>query len=983
MKKKTKKRLQNISLVVVLVAIVVIVFLVRRSQSQSDAALRAQILAGEYDLSTQSDTITYSQYLESLGDKTSGNNTGEMVEIAADQYTDTTLTDLEDLDDGSILTGTKGSITYDFDIPVSGMYQIEVGYYPSADYDKSILRDLQINGEVPFDEAYALEFPRMWNDENKDFLMKTDTNQASPKQVQSPDWGSVVLSAADGSVEGPLLFYFEKGKNSISLISEQCTMGISYIRLTQTDGMPSYEKYLADAKEAGAAVIDQSSINGGAIMVQAEDAYTKSSAVLTPQNDRTSCKTIPYDASNIIMNTIGGTTWADAGQTISWQVEVPQAGLYKLAARFSQSSNRDFYSAREVKINGEVPFAEAAEVKFYYDSGFQLEYLGNEDGAYYFYLDEGTNYISMTVTQGDLAYAIAQTEISVANFNSLYRKITAVTGSSPDQYRDYAITTSVPDMVPIMQTEYVRLTSVMEALGDTLTDNIKTREISKMLLQLEKLIKKPDKIATELTNFNDNITAIADWYLGLSSQPLTLDYILVCGDNYKLGSADGNFFQNLGHGIAQFVGSFTNDYTIQMEDAANKDKNIVVWIATSTRDQYDIVNSMINNAFADSNINVELKMVGADTVMPATLTGNGPEVAIQLNYSMPANFAYRDAGYDLTQFDDFEEVASEFSPGAMEYFEYQGGYYALPDQMTYPVMFYRTDIFEELDLEVPETWEDLKALLPYLQAENMSCFAESTGYITLGGYSSTSTIPVSNVFASMLYQNGFDLYRNNGAETNLDQIDTQLIFKDWTEYYTKYAFDLTISVVTRFRTGEVPIMLVDYTYINSIAASAPEIAGKWAIAPIPGTKQEDGSVDHTAQCMVSSSMIIKETVENNDTANEAWEFLKWWTSAEAQIEYNEQLKAVEGDAAELPLANLEAAMTVAENNGRGEAISTIINSLRGTPQVPGGYITGRCIQNAFLTVVDEYVDPVDTLYDQIRFIDQELTTKRQEFGITD
>ena len=601
-------------------------------------------------------------------------------------------------DDGSILTSAEGTVSYEFDIAKAGLYQIEVGYYPAADSEKSILRDIEVNGEVPFEEAYAVEFARMWNDSDKDYLMQTDANQASPTQVQLPDWTSAVIEAADGSVEGPLLFYFEKGKNTLTFVGEQSTLGISYIKLTGNNGMVSYEDYLAKEKENGAAVVDASELEEGAVMVQAEDAYAKSSAMLTPQNDRTSCKTIPYDASNIVLNTIGGTTWAENGQSVTWKVEVPKSGLYTLAARYSQSSNRDFYSAREIKINGTVPFAEAADVKFYYDSSYQVDYFGDEEGAYYFYLNEGVNQISMQVVQGDLSYAIKQTEITVSNFNSLYREITAVTGNDPDTYRDYNIVSSVPDMVEVMETEYQRLTLVMESLGDTIDNSTKTREITKMLLQLEKLIKKPDNIASELSNFNDNITAISEWMLSLSSQPLTMDYLLVCGEGYELPDAEGNFFENAGHNVAQFVGSFTNDYVVQAENEKEDAKDIVVWIATATRDQYDIVNRMINNGFTNENINVDLRMVNADTVMPATLTGNGPDVAIQLNYSVPTNFAYRDAGYDLTKFDDFEKVADQFSDGAMEFMEYEGGYYGLPDQMTYPVLFYRTDILKELGL---------------------------------------------------------------------------------------------------------------------------------------------------------------------------------------------------------------------------------------------------------------------------------------------
>ena len=34
-------------------------------------------------------------------------------------------------------------------------------------------------------------------------------------------------------------------------------------------------------------------------------------------------------------------------------------------------------------------------------------------------------------------------------------------------------------------------------------------------------------------------------------------------------------------------------------------------------------------------------------------------------------------------------------------------------------MFYRTDIFEELGIEPPETWEDLYRIIPVLQRNNM------------------------------------------------------------------------------------------------------------------------------------------------------------------------------------------------------------------------------------------------------------------------
>ena len=126
----------------------------------------------------------------------------------------------------------------------------------------------------------------------------------------------------------------------------------------------------------------------------------------------------------------------------------------------------------------------------------------------------------------------------------------------------------------------------------------------------------------------------------------------------------------------------------------------------------------------------------------------------------------------------------------------------------------------------------------------------------------------------MLYQKGYELYNEDNTATNLDQTDLMMVFKDWTEYYTNQGLEYSVNLTTRFRTGEIPVMVGDYSYINTLSISAPEISGKWSIAKIPGTRQADGSVDHTAAAMIGTSFIVSSTVEKDGMLNEAWDFLK-------------------------------------------------------------------------------------------------------------
>lgn len=117
--------------------------------------------------------------------------------------------------------------------------------------------------------------------------------------------------------------------------------------------------------------------------------------------------------------------------------------------------------------------------------------------------------------------------------------------------------------------------------------------------------------------------------------------------------------------------------------------------------------------------------------------------------SEPINYAVRNAVLDLTQFKDYAEVASWFHPAAVEPYTYKGKTYALPETFTFPMFFYRTDIFEELGLKEPESWDDIIEMIPDLQKKNLSmAFPKDI-----------------NGYALLLYQNGGDLYINEGEKS--------------------------------------------------------------------------------------------------------------------------------------------------------------------------------------------------------------------------
>ena len=977
-KKNNKARIRNICILVALIVVAIVAYNVA---SEDEYAETREAVLAKYLSYEDASAVTYDAYVSQYG-KAYVDDKASKITLKASDYTEADMQGIEE--EGTVVwTQDTGSVTYDFNVAEAGFYYIQLTYYPDTSSTQAILRNVYINGELPFDKCEDITVNRLWMDDNKNWLMNTNGNQAAPTQVQSEGPGVAYINSSDYDTLGNYMFYFDKGSNKVTLESSQSVLGISEIALVPAVEILSYDDYLKVCQDKfGAEKVSANNVPDGAVIVQAEDAMVKSSSSLSPNNDRTSVKTQPYHASYTVYNTIGGESWDTAGQGITWKVNVDRPGLYKIGVRFRQYLNRGFYSARYLTVNGKLPFEEASEIRFQYAPDWQTAYMGGDNGDYYFYLEKGENTISMNATLGELAEAVGLAKVSVDKLNNLYRELTAVTGVDPDQYRDYQITVYVPHIQDVLEMEYTRLNAVVEMFGEDIHSANKTSGVVDMMNSMVKLIKKPDDVAKYLKDFNSALSSLGEWVNSINNLPLELDYLMVAGDGYELPKANGGFFANVAHNWNAFIGSFTNDFRVHAEGSENVEKKaITVWVATDTRKQYDIIQKMISAQLASADYEVNLSMVGGDTVLPATVAGEGPDVVLHSSYSSPTNFAYRKAAYDVSQFSDFEEVYERFPADTRSFLEYEGGVYGLPDQLSFPVMIYRKDILDSMGLEVPETWDDLMALIPYLEADNMSVYLASNEYLTLGGGTSSTTVPVNAIFLSMLYQQGYELYNEEHTETYLDQVDLMKVFKGWTEYYTNQGLNYAINLSTRFRTGEIPLAVVDYTYVNTLNVSAPEISGKWSIAKIPGTRRADGTVDHSAASMIATCFIVSSTVEKDGMAQESWDFLKWWTSEETQVNYSTELKAENGEAAEFPVANVNAIANGGLKEEFKQVVLSLLEDLRAEPQIPGGYITGRVLRNAFTAVVTDNTDPVDTLYILLDDINSEITNKRTEFGL--
>lgn len=868
-----------------------------------------------------------------------------------------------------IMTDETSSIRFDVFVTEAGYYNLHVAYYPVEGKSSRIERQLNINGDTPYRAAEKMTFARIWKSERDQFTQDRNGNDIIPRQIEMPRWVDKILSDSEGLIKENLLFYFEAGSNTIDWIALKEPMLIEAITIFQEESVADYQTY----RDAQSSQIDQTT-GDEMIVIQGQNMGEKSSPTLYPIADRTSPISTPQSSYALRANSGGGYNWRIVGDWISYTFDVEKAGFYNISLRAKQSYIRGAYVTRHIKIDGKSPFREAAEVPFIYSGNWQVFTVG-EDEAFEFYLDEGQHEISFEVVLGDFNESIREVSDVINTLNKVYRDIIMITTAQPDIYRDYLLAERLPDMIPTFAQTQETLEKISQQLF-TMTGESSTHTVilDKVALQLKAFIEKPETIHKRLAEYQTNISALGTWVLEIKEQPLAIDYIAIHAPENPIQKINANLFERVWFSINNFIASFVVDYNALSSSADHEDLQgtITVWIG-SGRDQANIMRRMIDEEFTSTyDIGVNLQLVSMDVLLPSTLTRRGPDVAIGVGNSTPVNYAMRNAVYDISQFDDFEEIQSRFQPSAFVPYHYLDGYYALPDTQQFPVMFYRKDILDELNIQIPQTWEEVIEIIPELQRVNLDFF------LPIDIVENVQGVLAPNVmFVSLLYQNGGELYMDGGRQSGLSERVALDAFKQWTDFYTNYRFQIQANFVNRFRSGEMPIGIAYYSMYNTLSVFAPEISGNWGFTAVPGVRQEDNTINHVVPTTGTAILLMNQSKQKDL----AWQFMKWWTHEDTQVRFGREMEGILGAAARYPTANIRALEKLPWPAQDLIVLKTQWDQTRGIPEVPGGYFTGRHLDNALRKVINTGANPRDTLYEYTAIINSEIESKRREFDL--
>lgn len=905
-----------------------------------------------------------------------------------------------DENEGAIyVSGTTTTLEFNLTAETAGLYSLYMEYLMLDGRDADMLVNFTIDGKRPFLEASNMALKRMYGfyayeyESNKDVV----GNQIRPKSQEQYGWQSTVMSNPDGIYRNPYRFYLQKGTHKIVLTFTREAGAVRNIRFIAPVVNPSYDEYKNKHNFS-----ENNVYSGNVIKKELEVPDYTTSLNIRMESDNnyyTSSDTgmAPYRVT--LFNVFGGDQWSSGGDRVAWSFEVPETGWYELGLRY-RSQATYVSSFKEIRIDGEIPFTDMEEYCFPYSDGWTATSLMDENqNPYLFYLEAGKIHtITLVNKVGPLRHSLQRIEESMDSISTLVNKIVKITASARtssggytvDKNRDYDLQLYIPTIQEDIKT-YMKVfddcyNDIIDLNGGKVTSYASAVKVARDLF--EDFDEELEKVAISLNDITNAQTGLSNTMVSMKQQPLTVDYMVAAPGGYDYPNTRSNSWQSFYVSAVRFFSSFNdNKYkNAGAREGLNTDgmPEIEVYVSRG-REHVDIMRNLVSEQFTpEYSIKVNINMVAGSSeglIMPRYVAGTAPDLAISISPGNVFEFAIRGALLDLNRFETktysgaevkgFYDLWKEsFYDAEFVPYLYKGNYYGFPETQNWSALFYRTDIFETLGLEPPDTWEDIYNILPTL-TNNGYDFCYNYG---VGGYT------------PFLYQYGGDFYDKNAMVSGLNTEAAYDAFMEFANLYLQYNFVYAANFYMRFKSGEMPIGIADLTFYQQLNFSAPELNGKWAMVPVPGHKRViDGEevIDRSNSGLGTCCIIINKDKEKEEDRHyeESWAFLQWWLSDSVQAEYGREVEATFGVASRWNPANKNAAQKLPYTQDELDVINAQWEWLKESSNAMGGYYTSRYLLTALNQTVIQGLSGRIALEDAVKEINKEMRRKQNEFGI--
>ena len=857
---------------------------------------------------------------------------------------------------------------YHVSVDQGGVYTLAFDYASAASSYLDYTASVEINGESQYQELKTIDFPLYWQDETDQVLTDRYGDQIAPSQARIDGWREARLYNNTYSSVLPLQIELTAGENTVT-VKNVSNDGLALGKMTV---LPLPEKP-APYREYAAQYADVPLAEAQLTTIPATDYVNKNSAKIIYKSSATP-NAQPYNAEYKLLNTLA---WTEPGDEVTYQFHADKTGMYTLTFHY-MNEKEEFNSYETILIDGETPFAELQAYAFPYSKGsWKNETLSDGLGTpYRVYLEAGDHTITLKAELEPVNAAWRYGQLVAEHATVFSLEIKKMAGEDPDKYRTWKMTRYIPEIPDYLEAYDVLLQHIRYLLqheSDKGVNGALLSYLDKADLFIRDMAEYPDEIAlyTKSLSGDDNsvLVAVSQFTSSIVKMDFSLNAIYVNGTD-TLPPARASAWANIKNAFDTVYYSFASQkYSIKNTE----EDTLTIWVNRSLQ-HADLLQKMVDTEFTpQTGIKVKLTVIpDANKLTLACAAGNTPDLALGLASYMPFDLASRNALYDMSQFEDFWQVANRYTSGAMVPYVYNEGVYAIPETLDFAAIIYRTDIFNNLNLSVPDTWDDLRTLLPVLQRYGMN-FYHNVSYGRTGYKWFYQTTP-------LIFQNGGKLYNEEGTATAIDSPDSVKGIKELGDLFVAYSLDIQVNeFFNSFRYSVLPIGIVDANNYNLILNGAPELDGQWALAPYLGTPQPGGDIDRWYVAASTGGVIFKDT----QRAEAAWEFLKWWTSTPVQVEYTYSLRSTYGDVYFWLPSNLEALMQAPIEQEDKQVILEMVDWIRDVPRTPGQYLLERSLSDIWNAMVTDGKSAQVAADEKVIEINREIRRKMQELGYYD
>ncbi len=859
--------------------------------------------------------------------------------------------------------GLGDSATIKVNVPQTARYVVSLDY---LSYDDSILpieASLQVDGEYPFYETRRFTMESTWIEPEEKSYDRYG-NEIVPVPDKYKRWENKAVTDASYRYSRPLDMELTQGEHEFTINVSEGTFYLGNIHLEPVEEVPEYQ---SSEKADGNAII---TIQGESPLYR-NDSSVRAIAEYDVNLD-------PYSNSDKLLNVLDRDSFSSAGQMVTYQVTVEKAGYYNIGAHYVQSEKNGFPVFVNVMVDGEIPNTAFVNYPFAYTTKYKNTTLQDEDGNNLtVYLEEGDHTLSFQIVEDNLREVLEAVDVIMSNVNDLALDITKVAGSNQDKYRDLKMEKYIPDISDRLNSWADQMEQLEKSMRVYTPKSKKAvAAFSSMTIavnQLRDLAENPNEIPyriSELTqsqsSVNQNLANLIDV---LNSNELAFDRIYVYQDGASLPKSK-NIITSAVTNISRFISSFA----AQAYSTSNTDSShLKIWV-NRPRAYLEIMQQIIDEEFTpETGINVDLcLMPDQNKLVLANSTGDAPDIAMGINYTIPYELAIRGALKPLTEFEDFNEVTKPYPAGLFIPSTIGDQIYSLPETMNFWVLFYRTDVMDKMGLEVPDTIEDVQAMLPDLQMRGLNFYYPTAGMIAMRNFHGT---------APLLFQNGSQMFAEYGSEgVTLNSEEAVEGLTTLTELFTIFNCPIDVQqFYQRFRNGNLPLGIGDYGVYNLLSNAAPEIANSWKISVVPGVKNENGEVERYTCGGAESSVVFRS---NEERENMAWEFLRWWSRDDIQAKFGQTLQISYGSSYIWNTANLNAFDELPWDSENKQVIKEQAQWLMEVARIPGTYLLERELSNAFNDIVVNGKTLRTRIDKAVKTVDREVDRKLEEFGYT-